>query len=329
MEREPRMSAKDATYEPLSLLMCVRLAAPHTWPGPSVLTSVFAGLYSISSGYQFSPVIWCLLLAVAVFAQSAVNTLNDWADYRAGTDTVENSDDPTDAVLVYNDPNPKSVLALGAAYMVVALACGIACVVWAQSLVPLVIGAIGALFVVIYSNGKVKISYLPLGELVSGVVMGALIPFAGICVFAAHSHPGSGLFGMPWGIDAVELVSCLLAFVIGVGMVMATQNNCDIERDIPTGRRTLPIVLGRKKSVIAYRVFVVLWVALVLHCSFWYFASGFWAACVTLVFGIGTIRFLLTSPLTHEVRGPSMGAVMKANLFVNGALIIVMFVSLI
>lgn len=142
------------SYEPLTPLMAVRLAAPHTWPGPAVLTTVFGGVYAIACGYDFSPFIWCLLLAVAVFAQSAVNTLNDWADYRAGTDTVENSDDPTDAVLVYNNPNPRSVLMLGLAYMAVALVCGIICVLWSGSAIPLIIGAVGALFIVCYSSGK-------------------------------------------------------------------------------------------------------------------------------------------------------------------------------
>ena len=318
-----------ARYERLTPLMCIRLAAPHTWPGPSVLTTIFGGVYSIAKGYEFSALIWCLLLAVAVFAQSAVNTINDWVDYRAGTDTVDNSDDPTDAVLVYNNPNPRHVLALGIVYMLVAFVCGMICVVWAQSAIPLIIAAIGALFIVCYSGGVLPVSYLPLGEIVSGVVMGALIPLADICVFAAHSYPGSGLFGMPWNPDWLELVSCLAPFVIGVGMVMATQNNCDIERDIPVGRHTLPVVLGRKRSRYAYRAFALLWVAIVLHCAFWFFGAGFWAACVTLVFGLGTLRFLLTTPLTHEVRGPAMGAVMKANLFFNGALIMAVLVSLI
>lgn len=328
MTRTMAASTQTTGYEPLTPLMCVRLAAPHTWPGPSVLTTVFGGVYAIACGYDFSPFIWCLLLTVAVFAQSAVNVLNDWADYRAGTDTVENSDDPTDAVLVYNNPNPRSVLALGLAYMLVALVCGIICVIWSGSAIPLVIGAIGAIFIVCYSSGKLPISYLPLGEVVSGVVMGALIPAADICTFAAHAYPDAGLFAVPWPIDWLRLLSCLAPFVIGIGMVMATQNNCDIERDIPVGRKTLPVVLGRARSVIVYRVFVVLWVAIVLHCAFWYFTGGFWAACVTLVFGIGTMCALLTTPLTHEVRGPSMGAIMKANLFFNGALILAMMVSL-
>lgn len=322
-------SKPQVQYEHLTPLMCVRLAAPHTWPGPSVLTTVFGGVYAISKGYDFSPVIWCLLLAVAVFAQSAVNTINDWVDYRAGTDTVENSDDPTDAVLVYNNPNPRHVLALGIAYMLVALVCGIVCVIWSGTAIPLVIAAIGALFIVCYSGGFLPISYLPLGELVSGVVMGALIPAADICIFAAHAYPSIGLFDMPWNPDWLELISCLVPFVIGIGMVMATQNNCDIERDKPVGRHTLPVMLGRSRSVVVYRVFVVFWIAVVLHCAFWFFGQGFWAACVMLVFSIGTLRFLLTTKLVHEVRGPAMGAIMKANLFFNGALIMAVIVSLI
>ena len=321
--------AEKGRYERLTPLMCVRLAAPHTWPGPAVLTTVFGGLFSIAAGYEFSAVVFCALLAVAVFAQSAVNTLNDWADYRAGTDTVENSDDPTDAVLVYNNPDPAHVLALGIGYLAVALACGRCCVAWSGSAVPLVVGLAGAVFVFAYSNGKVPISYLPLGEVVSGVVMGGLIPLADICVFAGHSYPSDGPFDLLWQLDWPLVLMALSPFVIGVGLVMATQNSCDIERDEPVGRRTLPVVLGRSRSLVVYRVFVVVWVALVLHLSFWYFNGGFWAACVTLLFGLGTLRALLTLPLTHEVRGPAMGAVMKGNLFVNGAYVLAIMVSLI
>ena len=324
-------------YEPLTPLMCVRLAAPHTWPGPSVLTSIFGGLYSMYAGYGFTWWVWCLLLAVAVLAQSAVNILNDWADWRAGTDTAENSDDPTDAVLVYNNPDPAHVLALGVSCMVAALACGCVCIVWSQSAIPLLIGAIGALVLVCYSSGKVKISYLPLGELASGVVMGCLIPLADMCVFAGHAlcatqtASAGGPFSLLWLLAPGEWGCAVVAtapFALGVALVMFTQNISDIERDSPIGRRTLAVLLGRERSVLAYRVTVVVWVACVLHLAFWYFGGGFWAACVTLVFALGTLRSLLTTPLTHEVRGPSMGTITKANLFVNGAYVIAVMVAL-
>lgn len=320
----------DSQYNKLTPLMCARLAAPHTWPGPSVLTTVFGGVFAASQGYAFDPLIWCVLLVCAVAAQSAVNTLNDWADYRAGTDTVENSDDPTDAVLVYEHPNPKHVLALGVAYMLVALVAGIIATVWSGSALPLVIGAIGAVFIVCYSSGKLPVSYFPVGEAVSGIVMGCLIPLADIVIFAAHSS-GADVFDLAI-MTPLGWANALVAtapFVLGIALVMATQNCSDIERDKPVGRKTAAVVMGRERFRRAYRVCIVLWIACMLHLVFWGFgAAALWPAIVCLVLGIGTIRFTLTTPLVHETRGPSMGAINKANLFINGAFILAIMVSL-
>ena len=317
-------------YNKLTVLMCARLAAPHTWPGPSVLTTVFGGVYAASQGYGFDPLIWCVLLLCAVAAQSAVNTLNDWADYRAGTDTAENSDDPTDAVLVYDHPNPRHVLYLGVFYMAVALAAGLAASVWSGSALPVLVGALGAVFVVCYSSGKLPISYLPLGEAVSGIVMGGLIPLADIIIFAAHAH-GSGLFdlGIMTPLGWANAVIATAPFVLGVGLIMATQNCCDIERDAPVGRRTAAVLLGRERFRRMYRACTVLWAAAMLHLVVGGFgATALWPALVCLLLGTGTLRTVLTTPLTHELRGPSMGAVNKANLFVNGAFVLAVLVSL-
>ncbi|MGI6217342.1 MAG: prenyltransferase [Coriobacteriales bacterium] len=327
------MTKNDASngdgYNKLTPIMCLRLAAPHTWPGPSILTTVFGGVFSMAAGYTFWPGVWVLLLAVAVLMQSAVNTLNDWADFRKGTDTLENSDDPTDAVLVYENPNPKHVLALGIAYMAIGFSCGVVCLFICGSIVPLIFGIIGVIVAVCYSSGKIPISYLPLGEIFSGVVMGCLIPLADICVFAALTFPQNGLFDVFLQIDWWVAIYCTVPLIIGVGMIMATQNNCDIERDEPSGRHTLPVVLGRKRSLMVYRVFVLLWIAVVLHIAFWFFPSGFWASLVVLFFGLPTIRKTLVTNLSHEVRGPSMGAINKANLYINGAYIIAITVSMI
>lgn len=328
-EQDAGAKAAGKRYEKLTPTMCMRLAAPHTWPGPSVLTTVFGGVFAILMGYEFSVAIWILLLAVAVFLQSSVNTLNDWADYRAGTDTVENSDDPTDAVLVYNNPNPNHVLALGIAYMVIGFICGIICVVWSNTLMPLWIGILGAVVAVIYSSGKIPISYLPIGEIVSGVVMGGLIPIADICVFASHGMGNADWLSVQWMGDFWMWVLAVLPFIIGVGMVMATQNTCDIERDKPVGRHTFAVMVGRAKGLATYRTFAVIWIALVVVLSFVFAPKGAWAAVVMLIFGGGCIKRLLTTPLVHEVRGPSMGNANQANIFINGAYIIAIMVSMI
>ena len=308
------------SYNRLTPIMALRLAAPHTWPGPSILTSILGGLLAIAFGYAFSPGIWIMLLAAVILMQSSVNTLNDWADFRKGTDTIENSDDPTDAVLVYENPNPKHVLALGIAYMAAAFVLGIICIVWGGSFIPLVFAIVGALVIVAYSSGKLPISYLPLGEVVSGIVMGCLIPLAILCIFAAKS--GSSV---SWGTAIISTIP----FAIGIGMVMATQNNCDIERDTEAGRKTLPIVLGHELSVLVYKVFVVIWMAVVAAIVLVFFRGGIWVLPVMLFFALSTLKKLFWAQLVPAERGPLMGAINKGNLFINGAFLLAIVISLI
>ena len=319
-------------YSRLTPLMMVHLAAPHTWPGASVLPPIFAAVFSMMNEYEFSLPIFTLLLACSVLAQSAVNTLNDWSDYRKGTDTVENSDDPTDAVLVYDNPNPKSVLALGISFMVLCAICGLAATWWSGSIIPILIGIIGALAIVCYSSGKLPISYLPLGEVVSGVIMGCCIPLAVIVIFASHSLQAGafGLFGA-WDIwEWLFAILCTAPFVLGIGLTNATQNNCDIERDKEAGRKTLPVLLGRNKSRIVYRILIVFWIATSLHFSFNLAGvTGLWVAVICILFGLPSICKLLTLPLTPDVRGAGMGAIVKANLFINGAYILALIYLLI
>ena len=92
--------------------------------------------------------------------QSSVNTFNDYYDYVKGTDSSDDDVDPTDAVLIYNNVNPTCALVYAIALLVSAFILG-GYVIYHAGLIPLAIGAIGAVFVVLYSAGKTPISYLP------------------------------------------------------------------------------------------------------------------------------------------------------------------------
>ncbi|MDR2610613.1 MAG: hypothetical protein LBC58_04075, partial [Clostridiales Family XIII bacterium] len=117
-------------YRRLKPIDVIRLAAPHTWAA-SVFPAIFGGAVYFkavsqaaaepairlepSSVFPFgsdpllaSFIAFLLCFAAAVLMQSAVNALNDYRDFISGTDTVGNSDDPTDAVLVYNNIAPKA-----------------------------------------------------------------------------------------------------------------------------------------------------------------------------------------------------------------------------
>ena len=268
----------------------VNLAAPHTWAA-SVMPCVLASALSYrEQGFLKADLTVCLFL-IAVLMQSSVNALNDYADFVKGTDTAENSPDPTDAVIVYG-LKPKTARNLGIGYLAAAFILGIY-TVWRCGFVLLVIGLIGALVIAAYSGGKKPISYLPLGELISGFVMGGLITLAGVY--------------MQTGALRFSVLAEALPLMIGIGMIMFSNNGCDIERDLAAGRRTLPCLLGRERTDRWYRILLAIW----LVCPVAVFAvQGRWMAA--LVYALESLVFLshfvrqMHTPLGEERRGQIM-----------------------
>ena len=221
------------------------LAAPSSWAA-SVMPCVLAiGLSYKAQGFLRPLEALCLFVG-AILMQSAVNALNDYADFLKGTDTLENSPDASDAVIVYG-LDPVVARNCGIAFLALALlGPGLGATLLAGP-VPLIIGLVGAVVVVLYSHGKTPISYLPLGELVSGFVMGGLITLAGVYLQTRV-------------LSFFVLVQAL-PVAIGIGLIMLSNNGCDLERDLEAGRRTLPCVLGRQKTDLFYRVAIIVWVA--------------------------------------------------------------------
>ena len=174
-----------STYGRLTPRMAWQLAAPHTWPAAILPVLVAAAAAAVTS-FSISATMVCVLLVICVLMQSAVNTFNDYYDYVKGADSADDNVDPTDAVLVYNNVNPRAALALAVGFLAAAFLLG-AYVIWIAGWIPLAIGAAGAVVVVLYSAGKTPISYLPIGELVSGFVMGGLIRWRATRRFPARS----------------------------------------------------------------------------------------------------------------------------------------------
>ena len=286
-----------AHYAPLTVRMAVNLAAPHTWPA-AIMPTLIAFCAAAVTG-PVSVTMALSLLVIVVLMQSAVNTFNDYYDYVKGSDSEEDNVDPSDAVLVYNDVNPRSALFLAIGFLAVAFLLGIYAIVEA-GFVPLVIALIGALFVVLYSAGKSPISYLPLGELVSGVVMGGLIPLA--------------VYQVLTGILDFRMLVVSIPTIIGVGLIMFTNNTCDIERDIPSGRKTLPVLLGRQNAVAWYRIAIVVWlVAIIANVAIWY-TSGLIVMPFMLLASYPPLKALFTNSFTPERRLQAMPQILSANI---------------
>lgn len=278
--------------------MALQIAAPHTWPA-AILPALIAMACAAANGHAVSAVMALVLLAICILMQAAVNTFNDYYDYVKGSDSAEDNVDPTDAVLVYNNVNPRSALMLAVGFLVVAFALG-AYVIWQAGWIPLAIGIVGAIVIVLYSAGKTPISYLPIGELMSGFVMGGLIPLA--CYQAITKC-----------FDPIMLVWALPT-IIGVGLIMLTNNTCDVEKDIESGRKTLPVLLGRSRARTLYHALVWIWIALVIVNVLIWFSGGWPVLVFMLAASIPLLKALLSNPLAPPARIGAMAQICSVNI---------------
>lgn len=290
--------AQRPDYGRFTPLMALQIAAPHTWPA-AILPALVALACASAHGYTVSAVMAVVLLAICILMQAAVNTFNDYYDYVKGSDSADDNVDPTDAVLVYNNVNPRSALALAIGFLVAAFALG-GYVIWQAGWIPLAIGVIGAIVVVLYSAGKTPISYLPVGELASGVVMGGLIPLA--CYQALTGE-----------LDFTMLVWALPT-IIGVGLIMFTNNTCDIEKDVVSGRKTLSVVLGRPRARALYHALVWLWLALICIIVFVWYPRGWLVLVFMLAASIPLLKALLSNPLAPAARIGAMAQICSVNI---------------
>lgn len=292
------MRTEHTEYSKLSFKMAWQLAAPHTWAA-SIFPVLVAATAAAAQGFSPSVSMCFVLLATSVLLQSAVNTLNDYFDYVKGADSPDDNVEQSDAVLVYNNVKPSSARNLAIAFIVVAFALGAFCIYMA-GWIPLVIALVGVAVIVLYSGGKTPISYLPLGEAASGFTMGGLITLASYYVLTLS-------------LDWVVLVWAVPE-MIAIALTMLTNNTSDIEKDTASGRRTLPVLLGRKRSVLLYRVLLATAIVSVVMIVCIWFTNG---AFVLPFFVLATFPLatkLFSNPMLPNMRIASMGQIASFNI---------------
>lgn len=289
--------AKERTYTGrLTPKLMLQLAAPHTWPA-AVIPVLFSICLCIADTSAITISAALLLLLICVLMQSAANTINDYFDFVKGADARENQDDPTDAVLVYNDINPTSARNLALAFIGAAFLLGIPLIVRAGWF-PVLIACIGAVILFLYSGSRTPISYLPIGEIVSGITMGGLIPLASYQVLTLDLNWMVLLYSIP--------------LMIGIALIMFTNNTCDIEKDDKAARKTLSVMLGRESAVTLYRNLLIVWmIAIALFIIFRY-PSG-WYGLPFMILCYGPMKGMFHNPFTAQTRGIGMAQIGSAN----------------
>ena len=285
-------------YSKLSPSMALNLAAPHTWPA-AVLPVLFSVIYVVFLGFEINYSCALVLLLICICMQACVNTLNDYHDFKKGADTLDNQHDPSDAVLVYNNVNPAHVKRLAYIFLALPFIIGFY-VVYIAGPAPYILGLAGAFFVIAYSSGKTPVSYLPIGELVSGLAMGCLIPFACVLSLTGQYH--------------FEVILLSVPFIISIALIMLTNNTCDIEKDAEVGRCTLPVLFGRKKSKTIYKIALIVWLSCIIAITVALFTPASPLLVVLMILAYPQFIQIWKNPLVLQTRIPAMGAILGLNI---------------
>lgn len=208
----------------------VAAARPRTLPAAIAPVLVGSGLAAHDRVFRNDALFLALLGALAI--QVAANFANDVSDARRGADTPERVG-PTRMVAT-GRISPRQMWAAVAVSVGVAVGAGVGLIVIAGWPI-VVIGVTSVLAMLTYVGGPVPYGYRALGEVFVFVFFG-LVATLGTRFAHGGSTPGSDAW--------------LLGAVMGAlaAAILVANNLRDIETDGRTGKRTLAVVLGRRRT---------------------------------------------------------------------------------
>lgn len=192
------------------------------------------------SEYHFQNVDWGKMIIYYIVALSMdliVNVLDNLDDYEVAKKQNANALLQINPIFKYK-LNRKQVMKVVWVLILITGILGIYLVI-KTSWILLLLGLLGLITAIIYSK---IFQNLPVGELVSGLIMGFLIPFCAIYINTFESFEWS--FKNVFSILLVTLPNALW-----VANMMLANNICDIEYDKKCGRITYPIKVGTQKAL--------------------------------------------------------------------------------
>ncbi|MCX8126245.1 MAG: prenyltransferase [Dehalococcoidia bacterium] len=230
----------------------VKLYFMETRPQFLVLSVVLVFLGTVVAWADGHFNVWRSLLAMVglLSLHTSVNVLNDYFDYRSGVDlrTVRTPFSGGSGMLPAGLLSPKSVLVYGIATFMVAVPIGAYFVVvsgW--GLLPLLM--VGAVCVLMYTQKITRLGY-GMAEAAAGLGLGTLP------VLGAY-YVQTGFYTWP------ALVASIPSGILVCNLLFLNEFP-DVEADMVCGKRTIPIIIGKRKASRLYTgltIMMYVWIA--------------------------------------------------------------------
>ncbi|MFB6467567.1 1,4-dihydroxy-2-naphthoate polyprenyltransferase [Cytobacillus sp. Hz8] len=207
-----------------------KMTRPHTLTAafvPVLLGTALALYYTkINIG------LFLAMLFASLLIQIATNLFNEYYDFVRGLDHEESVG--IGGTIVRDGFKPKTVMIIALGLYGISILIGVFICMnssWWLALVGLIAMAIGYL----YTGGPMPIAYTPFGELMAGFFMGMLIILISFFIQTGNVTTFSILISVP-------------IFIL-VGAILLANNIRDLDGDKEFGRKTVAILLGRKKAI--------------------------------------------------------------------------------
>ena len=279
-----------------------QLMRPHTLTAavvPVLVGTATSKIFILGSENQLNLSVFLAMLIACLLIQAATNMFNEYYDFKKGLD--DHTSVGIGGAIVRNGMSPKLVLNLAIAFYIIAAILGIFIAIQSSFwLLPigLVCMAVGYL----YTGGPFPISWTPFGELFSGVFMGMIIILISFFIQTGNLQ------------SLVVWIS--LPIVITIGLINMANNIRDRVKDKESGRKTLPILLGKNNSIRFLALMYIVAYVLVIYITF--FQPGgsifFLLALLSFPLPIKAVRRFKKND-TPATMMPAMAATGKTNTF--------------
>lgn len=146
--------------------------------------------------------------------------------------------------------------------------------VYLTDIVVLLVGGLCFICGVLYTYGPIPISRQPLGEILSGVFYGFMIPFL---IFYINLPAGTllsyslSLKTISISLNVLPLLKLILLSIVPIcttANIMLANNTCDVDRDILVNRFTLPYYLGEKSVYLFAGIYYAAYADIILMVIF-------------------------------------------------------------
>lgn len=196
-------------------------------------------------------------------------------------------------------------------------------------IVVLLLGGLCFMAGVLYTYGPVPISRQPLGEILSGVFYGLLIPFILLYI---NMPEGTFLsFVIGWDKISAEIfvkpvLEVLLLSVIPVcttANIMLANNICDVEKDVAVKRYTLPYYLGKKALILFAVLYYLTYADIILMVALGILSP----VCLLLLPTLLIVQKNINIFMKHQDKATTFGTAIVNYITIMGATSLLIFIS--